>query len=500
MTENEIQELFVKNSFGTAKQILIRNIEQMGINLTGNEHVFELKALALNGRSITEKNVTSEKVYVKSENQDPTQTNRIKNAEQNGENIGQNRGVGELFEMICPEQQGVTENGVDPGISSESELESKEKSKTPEENNTPKEETNSETEQNGNEQSEQNVEQNQEQNQEQPEQLKPIKTKRGRSAKKKEVPPEEQIKQKENEAKEKEEQANRLLEEVMRNREEIERIKREQENRKKKMSGDHFQTNEVVRRLKCLGKAFLVGPAGTGKSTIAMQACAKIFGMNSIQDVLSSDKFAQISFSPDTVSADMIGFTDVNGVFHETDIIRVFRDGGLILFDEMDDADASLLVKLNTMLANGVIPTPNGVVIQNPETYIVGTANTFGKGGNSMYVGRSRLDAATLDRWKLSTIQIEYDFSMETGMVENSGLDESISKQIINATATIRKLICDNNWKQICSTRFVCDAIKMGLHGYNINTILNTFLADWDDNSRRIVLKEIRSCAKEEEK
>lgn len=489
MTENEIQELFVKNSFGTAKQILIKNIEQMGINLTGNEHVFELKALALNGGSRIEKNVTSEKVHVKSENPDPTQTNRIKNAGQNGE-------VGELFEKICPEQQEVTEIGVDPGISIGSESESKEKSQTPEENKTPHEETNSETEQNGSEQSEQNAEQNAEQ----PEQLKPTKTKRGRSAKKKELPPEEQIKQKENEAKEKEEQANRLLEEVMRNRKEIERIKREQENMKKKMSGDHFQTNEVVRRLKCLGKAFLVGPAGTGKSTIAMQACAKIFGMNSIQDVLSSDKFAQISFSPDTVSADMIGFTDVNGVFHETDIIRVFRDGGLILFDEMDDADASLLVKLNTMLANGVIPTPNGVVIQNLETYIVGTANTFGKGGNSMYVGRSRLDAATLDRWKLSTIQIEYDFSMETGMIENSGLDENIAKQIINATATIRKLICDNNWKQICSTRFVCDAIKMGLHGYNINTILNTFLADWDDNSRRIVLKEIRSCAKEEEK
>ena len=288
--------------------------------------------------------------------------------------------------------------------------------------------------------------------------------------------------------------------EEKRKKEEEERRKREQEAQK---NNRHYMTDEVVKRLKCLGKAFLVGPAGTGKSTLAMCACREIFGIEGpVEAVVKSGKFAQISFSPDTVSADMLGFTDVNGVFHETEIIRVFRDGGLILFDEMDDADASLLVKLNTMLANRVIPIPGGVVTQNEECYIVGTANTYGKGGNSMYVGRSRLDAATLDRWKMSTIDVDYDVKLEEGIVARTIGEKypQAAKELIIATRVIRELIQANKWKQICSTRFVIDGCKMVAAGYSIKKVLVTYLLDWDDNSRRLVNSAIRDAFKAEGK
>jgi cobaltochelatase CobS len=288
--------------------------------------------------------------------------------------------------------------------------------------------------------------------------------------------------------------------EEKRRKEEEERRKREQETQK---NNRHYMTDEVVKRLKCLGKAFLVGPAGTGKSTLAMCACREIFGIEGpVEAVVKSGKFAQISFSPDTVSADMLGFTDVNGVFHETEIIRVFRDGGLILFDEMDDADASLLVKLNTMLANRVIPIPGGVVTQNEECYIVGTANTYGKGGNSMYVGRSRLDAATLDRWKMSTIDVDYDVKLEEGIIART-IGESYpqaAKELTIATRVIRERIQANKWKQICSTRFVIDGCKMVAAGYSIRKVLDTYLLDWDDNSRRLVNSAIRDAFKAEGK
>jgi cobaltochelatase CobS len=189
----------------------------------------------------------------------------------------------------------------------------------------------------------------------------------------------------------------------------------------------------------------------------------------------------------------MIGFQDVNGVFHETDIIRVFRDGGLILFDEMDDADASLLVKLNTMIANGVIPTPNGVVTQNENTYIVGTANTFGKGANAMYVGRNRLDAATLDRWKLATVFVDYDTNLEDGLIDMQIDDKTKCDEIKIARNSIRKIIDDNKYKQICSTRFVIDAIKLSNSGYPINKIVDIFLLDWDDHVAANVKSAIRN-------
>lgn len=312
----------------------------------------------------------------------------------------------------------------------------------------------------------------------------------------------------------KKDEVNKKMEELKKAQEELEKLKaeeerlkaeeeekrrQEEEKRKQAMQNckDHAVLDEVVKRLKCLGKAFLVGPAGTGKSTLAINACAKIFDIEGgIEGVMQSDKFAQISFSPDTVSADMLGFKDVNGVFHETDIIRVFRDGGLILFDEMDDADASLLVKLNTMLANRVIPTPNGMVVQNDNTYIVGTANTYGKGGNSMYVGRNRLDAATLDRWKMATINVNYDTKLEHAIIDSGISDTEVASSLKNICSTIRNTIESNCYKQICSTRFVIDAVKMVACGYNLKQVVNTFLLDWGLNEAKTVKLAVKEYLK----
>ena len=156
---------------------------------------------------------------------------------------------------------------------------------------------------------------------------------------------------------------------------EEERKRKEEEERKRKEQMKNYKhelTDEVVRRLKCLGIVMLSGPAGSGKSSLAMQACKEMFNIKGdFYDVIKSGKFAQISFSPDTMSADMLGFTDVNGVYHETDIVKVFREGGVMLFDEVDSADPSVFTKLNTMVANGTVPTPNGVVTRHPEAYFV---------------------------------------------------------------------------------------------------------------------------------
>lgn len=493
MTENQIQELFVKNNFATAKQLLIKSIEQMGMKVTGNEHVFELKAMALSGgaNQVIGNESTGEVVEGSGESERNGSSTEPEKSERQMKEI-QNQTGEEIGEGIEEEQNEGEEYAgkkisefESTGLNEFEEGQEIGKPQPPQTIKQPSEET------------QQQGEERQSEGNEKP-------ARRARSPRKsKQMSPEEMIAQKNAENAEKQKEVDKMLEEIRRNQEEVERIRKEEEERRrieqeKSQSSKHRQTDEVVRRIKCLGKAFLVGPAGTGKSTIAMQACAQIFGMETVQEVLRSDKFAQISFSPDTVSADMIGFTDVNGVFHETDIIRVFRDGGVILFDEMDDADASLLVKLNTMLANGVIPTPGGIITQNPNTYIVGTANTFGKGGNSMYVGRSRLDAATLDRWKLSTIQIDYDSDMESKMILASGVSKDSADYIETAKETVRKLINENNWKQICSTRFVCDAVKMAKAGYTGMAILNTFLSDWDDNQRRTVVKAVKEATKKE--
>lgn len=508
MTEREIQKLFVDHPFGEAKRLLIEDIERSGYELTGNENVFELKAISTNCSQ--------------------SQTNRNENiviAEGGGnsESGGSGGGVGGGGASECQEEEQYelpkipenelqiqNEQSEDPENQELSETKNAEESsnETSESNDPAESEQTNEQEQESTEEQPQTQEQQQSQQQQ--------KKRRQRKSKQEQEQPElpqnqsstteKSEEEMEGEASELMKKAQELLKEAEKKREE-KRRKEEEERRKREQEAQknnrHYMTDEVVKRLKCLGKAFLVGPAGTGKSTLAMCACREIFGIEgAVESVVKSGKFAQISFSPDTVSADMLGFTDVNGVFHETEIIRVFRDGGLILFDEMDDADASLLVKLNTMLANRVIPIPGGVVTQNEECYIVGTANTYGKGGNSMYVGRSRLDAATLDRWKMSTIDVDYDVNLEEGIIART-IGENhpqAAKELTIATRVIRERIQANRWKQICSTRFVIDGCKMVAAGYSIRKVLDTYLLDWDDNSRRLVNSAIRDAFKAEGK
>lgn len=262
---------------------------------------------------------------------------------------------------------------------------------------------------------------------------------------------------------------------------------RRQDEERRRASNGHSMTNEVVETLRTTGLAFLVGPAGTGKTTLAVGACEVLFGVNR-DDPRFNEHYAQISFSPDTTAGEMIGRADVNGGFTESEIVRVFRDGGLILFDEIDNADASMLVKLNTAIANGYIATPRGLVRRNENTVIVCTGNTFGTGADAMYVGRARLDAATLDRFTLCTIFVDYDVKMEKRIADSGGIDDANKKWLAAFVKVVRKCIANNRFRRICSTRFVVNAVKWLAAGKSKKWVADKFLVPWKENERTAVV------------
>jgi hypothetical protein len=286
-------------------------------------------------------------------------------------------------------------------------------------------------------------------------------------------------------ARKKQEEAEKLRKELdeLRKRQEAKRKQREEEERKRREEEElknlrHYKTDDLIETLKATGLAYLVGPAGTGKSTLAMDACAELFGVPK-DDFKFNEHFAQISFSPDTTSGEMVGRCDINGVFHRSEVVRVFSEGGLILFDEIDNADASMLVKLNTAIANGTFATPEGLVRKNKNTVIVCTANTYGTGPDAMYVGRTRLDAATLDRFVCSTIEVDYDMKLEKKLAHF--LPEEKRNWLTNFVKEVRKEIKAKHFRRLCSTRFVINAVRWFGQGKDKNFVRDRFLIGWTD-------------------
>ncbi len=154
------------------------------------------------------------------------------------------------------------------------------------------------------------------------------------------------------------------------------------------VSRQHFKFQLLVACINAGVPALLVGPAGTGKTTVARAAALAV-----------GREFAAISFGPMTSKGDLFGVRDAAGVVHESDLVRLAKGGGVFLGDEMDAGNAGVLTMVNMLLANGHFATPTGMVEKSDAFIFIAGANTYGTGANRTYVGRNQLDAATLDRF-----------------------------------------------------------------------------------------------------
>ncbi len=232
-----------------------------------------------------------------------------------------------------------------------------------------------------------------------------------------------------------------------------------------KISDPHPLLAELVNTLKSGWNVMLVGPAGSGKTTLADQA-SKVLGLN----------HGHLCFSAGVSETWLYGRQLPTG-FIEAEFSRLYRDGGVFLADEMDAADANLLLSINTALANGVMYNPiSGVKIpRHKDFFFVGAANTFGKGQNSAYAGRNRLDAATLDRF----IPIEVEYLAE--------IEEKICpvKDLLDNVRALRDIIKKANGSDVISYRAFQKAISMFHRGKDVNEIKKTLTLSWSKELRQ---------------
>lgn len=195
----------------------------------------------------------------------------------------------------------------------------------------------------------------------------------------------------------------------------------------------HSKQDEIETLVKAGMNVLLEGERGSGKSTMIKNVADKL-----------EYKFYTTSMTKQTTLNALLGFLSINGTYIPSLLRNAVETGGLMLLDELDAADPNVILCLNT-LENGYLACPDKIVEVHKDFRLCATANPSTE--HQIYTGRSKLDAATLDRFEKVTIDRDPD------------LEESLTcKDTVQEINIMRKLLTSNSMSKTLSMR---DAIRL---------------------------------------
>jgi hypothetical protein len=196
---------------------------------------------------------------------------------------------------------------------------------------------------------------------------------------------------------------------------------------------------------------FLVGPAGSGKTTVAKQVAHSLGLRFHFNGAIHSEY-------------KLTGFRDAQGRVHRTAFRNAFECGGVYLFDEIDASQPAALLAFNAALANGMFDFPDRNVQAHPNFRCIAAANTWGKGATMDYVGRNALDAATMDRFAM--LEMRYDASLERRMAHLASNDYiDLAEAWLELVQKTRSLCHDHDLRHIVSPRATQQGLSLMVGG-----------------------------------
>jgi len=190
----------------------------------------------------------------------------------------------------------------------------------------------------------------------------------------------------------------------------------------------HYLLPKLIRALSAKVNVWIAGPSQAGKTTAA-KAAAKALGL----------KFH--FHGSMTMSHQLEGFVDGAGHYHETQFVQAFRNGGLVLLDEVDRGSNEALLAMNAPLANRIMSLPNGELIEaHPDFICIAAANTWGGGATADYCGAARIDAAFLQRFG-ARLAWDYDNDLEVAICGNADWAKRVQAARAKARAHGQKVM-----------------------------------------------------------
>jgi len=236
---------------------------------------------------------------------------------------------------------------------------------------------------------------------------------------------------------------------------------------------EHAEMPKLLAFLTLFKQAMIVGPTGSGKSTIAKQ----------VADVMKL-RYASFSCNAEASKSELVGFANING-YITSQFLDFYENGGVFLIDEYDAMSPSIAVVLNAVFdRTGQISVPNRM--ENPiakkhkDFYCILAGNTWGS-GSVEYQGREMQDMAFLDRFKLCRITINYDEQIE----------RSIAGQHYEWMLKIREFMNKYVENEKFSTRSIYDATMLLHNDFTAKDVLDMISAHWDESLQKKLMEKL---------
>jgi MoxR-like ATPase len=236
---------------------------------------------------------------------------------------------------------------------------------------------------------------------------------------------------------------------------------------------------QVIAMLKIDKAVRLVGPAGSGKSKLGRLA-ADVLGL----------RFGFINGSEGVDESHLYGFRDITNdgtkyVVPELCFADLYEHGGLWLGDEFDRMNPNVTVSLNGSLSEPwmlSLPKRTGKTMahKHPDFRCAVTMNTWGTGPNAAYTSANRLDASSLDRFRFSTIYVDYNRKLEAHLMPDADLLRKIWK--------VRDKVMALGLQRVVSTRFIKDAWDgVSRLNWSHEAVLAQLVLDWSETDKQKV-------------
>lgn len=218
----------------------------------------------------------------------------------------------------------------------------------------------------------------------------------------------------------------------------------------------HYKTEHCIRVAARGHHIMMVGPAGCGKTTIGNHVAQALQLPFYITSTITSEH-------------QLTGYMDGYGKYHSTPFRQAFEHGGVWIADEIDAWDAAALLAANSALANGYANFPDSErpITRHNLFRMVATANTFGNGADRIYIGRNELDAASLDRFALITV--DYDLELER-------LFAAGQQRWLNHVWQLREKVTSKQIRHVVSSRAVAMGAAALIDGDDWSSVSECYL------------------------